>query len=122
LRNSSTASTILDVNYGIDVYNEDDPIIDMMVNGMKHILEILPLKGSIADSFPFREQARVVNIRSLLILFWTVRHLPGFIPGARLYKVAADLKEYVENIYAKPYTLAKEQLVSTDIHYYACVC
>jgi hypothetical protein len=52
--NRSSASAIVDVNYGYDICDDSDAIYIMLKKGMKAITELLMKRGTIADVLPIR--------------------------------------------------------------------
>lgn len=87
---TSSSASILDVVFGLDVHDMKDPTIVMLT---------LPLRI-----------LRPVYAAMVVIPYFILHHLPLWIPSAKMYHDAIELKTYVENVNMKLYQTVKNDL------------
>lgn len=127
-----TGSTILGITYGIDVKPKDDPFVLLAEKALHSMAAVgnvgaymgtfscmhprsIPLNTSIVDFLPIREYNFLGTSTSTYQI--KVKYLPGWAPGAKFKREAAEWRKSVVDMFERPFQFVKEAMV----HPFRCV-
>ncbi|EIN03788.1 cytochrome P450 [Punctularia strigosozonata HHB-11173 SS5] len=89
---TTIAAVILDIAYGYEVQEKDDPLIRLADGTLKELVQVLTPGAYLVDSLPL------------------LRHIPDWLPGAGFKRVAARMRRHREELVDTPFLRVKEQL------------
>jgi len=90
----ASGSAILDIDYGHDVLDRNDPLLQLLVNGVRENVQLITERLTLAEFFP------------------SLGDIAYLIPGRHFYKTAARTRHLLREIETKPFIHIKKQLAT----------
>ena len=109
---------IMRTAYGIDVQDSNDPYIDIAERALQAVNAGVNAGSFLVDIVPICESLRDGLLVHRSHVFFVVRHIPDWFPGANFKRLAKKWRVPVTEMSEKPYAYFKKRMVRSRLSRY----